>query len=172
MNRLELLRQFKDLNGNFAFNDADGDYLPDTGDDLFLAQYDYDLAADGNRTGVTEKTLVDSVLQETRIDWLYDALGRLDREVYDSHYDDALDYTADYAYDLVGNRLAKKTDKDHSPSTLDAYRLGAAMSDEAIDERIDYVYDANDRLLTEAKDDLTVGNGIRGTPYLTLNNYV
>jgi YD repeat-containing protein len=39
LNRLELLRQFKDLDGDFVFDDANGDYFPDTGDDLFLGQY-------------------------------------------------------------------------------------------------------------------------------------
>ena len=45
------------------------------------------------------------------IDWLYDNIGRLTRESYDG-YGTALDYIADYTYDLVGNRLTKKTDTD------------------------------------------------------------
>ena len=77
LNRLDLLRQFKDgLNSQY-------ENVYESGVDTLLAEYDYDLAADGRRTGVTEKTLVDLALEETRIDWLYDALGRLTREVYD-----------------------------------------------------------------------------------------
>jgi RHS repeat-associated protein len=142
LNRLDRLRQFQDVDGNQAYDAAD----------VLLAEYDYDLAADGKRTGVTEKTLVDSVLQETRIDWLYDRLGRLTREVYDSHADDTLDYTADYLLDLVGNRRTKNVDTQPTEQELADYRAGAAMTPEHIDEATTSAYDANDRLLTETKD--------------------
>jgi len=54
LNRLELLRQFNDTYQN---------HLYDAGVDTLLAEYDSDLAADGKRSGVTEKTLVDAVLK-------------------------------------------------------------------------------------------------------------
>jgi hypothetical protein len=102
VNRLVKLTEFKDVGTiNHVF---------DTGDAL-LAQYDYTLSLDGKRIGAAEKTLVDGVLQSTKIDWLYDALGRLTEEKYDS-FDNSLDFVADYAFDLVGNRLSKKTDKN------------------------------------------------------------
>lgn len=129
LNRLETLRTYKDVNANRVWDSAV---------DQLLAEYDYDLAADGKRSGVTEETLVDSVLEETRIDWLYDALGRLVEEDYD--YDTsattAADYVAVYKIDLVGNRVEKSVD-----------RLDAA----GIDELFTYDYDANDRLLREVK---------------------
>ena len=50
LNRLDLLRQFKDgLNSQY-------ENVYESGVDTLLAEYDYDLAADGRRTGVTEKT--------------------------------------------------------------------------------------------------------------------
>ncbi len=141
LNRLDILRHFRDT-------DANGTY--DSGVDALLAEFDYDVRADGRRTGVTE---TDDQGRQTRIDWVYDSLGRLTRESYDSH-DDSLDFVADYVFDLVGNRLAKKTDTDPTFS-----------GEPAFDEVIDYVYDANDRLLTETKDDLTAANEDRFTEY-------
>lgn len=123
LNRLELLKQF---------NDTDADGVQDVGENL-LSQYDYELLADGKRSGVVETDDADNV---TTIDWVYDNIGRLTEEQYDS-YDNALDFTADYVYDLVGNRLTKTVDKGN---------------DNTIDETVTSTYDANDRLLTEAKD--------------------
>jgi hypothetical protein len=75
----------------------------------------------------------------TTISWTYDALGRLVTELYDSH-DNSLDFTTDYVYDLVGNRLSKTTD---------------LLNDSTIDETITYSFDMNDRMLVETKDVLT-----------------
>ena len=50
------------------------------------------------------------------------------QEIFDSH-DNSLDYTADYEYDLVGNRLQKTVDQG---------------SDASIDETYAYTYDNND----------------------------
>lgn len=119
LNRLELLREFKDTNGNHVYNN---------GVDAILAEYDYDLLADGKRSGVTEKVDDDgnpaTALKNTRVDWLYDNLGRLSREVYDS-YDDTRDFATDYVFDLVGNRLAKKTDSTPSVAEMAAYHAAA-----------------------------------------------
>ena len=142
LNRLESLRTYKDVNANHVWDSAV---------DQLLAEYDYDLALDGKRTGVTEQQLVDATLQETRIDWFYDQLGRLTCEVYDS-YDDSLDYAADYVMDLVGNRLSKKTDSQPTAQQLTDYRAGATMATENVDEAIASTFDANDRLLREFKD--------------------
>jgi hypothetical protein len=74
LNRLEDLTQFRD---------ADDDGIFDAGEDL-VAQYDYNLLANGRRSGVAE---TDDNANTTQIDWLYDDLGRLTREVYDSSAD-------------------------------------------------------------------------------------
>ncbi len=120
-----------------------------------LAQFSYSVRADGKRTSVIETLNYDdnndSQIDEHtgRVDWLYDNLGRLTREVYDAP-DTDLDFTADYRIDLVGNRLHKNTDQTPAAATLTGYRTGAAMT--AVDEAITYDYDLNDRLLTEALD--------------------
>jgi YD repeat-containing protein len=98
-----------------------------------LAEYDYDLLPDGRRAGVSE---IDPTGATTRIDWVYDNLGRLVREVFDSS-DDSLDFTDEYSFDLVSNRLEKLHDQG---------------SDGTIDEAVAYTYDKNDRLLTETLD--------------------
>ena len=130
LNRLTVERVFADLDDNGVF---------DSGTESLLAEYDYDVALDGKRTGVTE---TDDQARTTRIDWLYDNLGRLTRETYNS-YNSALDYTANYVMDLVGNRLQKTVDKG---------------SDSSVDQTIDYMYDANDRLLTERSDAAGTGD--------------
>jgi hypothetical protein len=68
------------------------------------------------------------------------------QEVFD-HYDDALDQTQEWEYDLVGNRTLQKLDKGN----------------DGFDTIISYAYDVNDRLLEEILDDLTVANKDRIT---------
>src|SRR5690606_38989382 len=92
--------------------------------------------ADGRRIGATETFWIDSVASVNELDWTYDALGRLIEESLDS-YDNALDYTTEYEYDLVGNRLTKTVDEG---------------SNSSVDEITEYDYDANDRLTTEEID--------------------
>jgi RHS repeat-associated protein len=67
-----------------------------------LSSYVYTLRADGLRIGATE---TDSTATVTRI-WAYDALQRLAQENYASTIA-AMNYTDQYAYDRVGNRLSK-----------------------------------------------------------------
>jgi len=148
LGRLELLRHYKDLN-------TDGDYDP--GADALLTEFDYDLLANGRRSGVTEKQYdpVSDTIKETRIDWLYDNLGRLTREIYDLDPTTATDddFVANYVLDLVGNRLEKKTDLAPSAADMAAYHADAA--DVALvetNEQVSSTFDANDRLLTETKD--------------------
>jgi RHS repeat-associated protein len=129
LNRLDLLQHFKDVGTQ--------DKVYQTGD-IRLAEFDYFVRADGKRTKVIEK---DDLNRTTTIDWMYDALGRLKQEKFDS-YDNTLDFTADYRFDLASNRAAKDIDKS---------------SNGTLDEAFSYLYDANDRLTREQKN-------IQGTP--------
>jgi len=123
---------------HYAPEDGTGD--PDSFlDNAVLAAFDYTVRADGKRTAVTEQfdTDDDGVLDLAHtFTWDYDNLGRLITETLDSS-DNSLDYTHDYAFDLVGNRLELLKD---------------AASDGTTDETVSYTYDDNDRLLTETKD--------------------
>ena len=93
--------------------------------------YEYTLAPDGHRTGVTE--VVDG--NTTVVDWTYDALNRLIAEDYNAP-DDTNDFIHSYVYDLVGNRLERQV--ADGPNTL-------------------YSYDPNnDRLITETTDTNTI----------------
>jgi len=175
LNRLELLRHFRDENANGTYEATI---------DTLLAQYDYDLLADGRRAGVTEKIWQDadengivapSEIAETRIDWFYDDVGRLTREIYDGPGTD-LDYATDYIFDLVGNRLEKLTDatpneeilvEGETLTQLAAYRTGAEL---VPDRAITYSYDANDRLLTELVESIAA-DGTRAAQQTTLYEY-
>ena len=124
-------------NGNYSEYGYDGlsrlvnlaHYQSDGG--TKLAEYSYTLRDDGRRVRANEFRYAAGVPDvTTQIDWVYDNLGRLIIEAYDSS-DNALDYAAIYAFDLVGNRLIK---------LIGSQRL------------TEYSYDANDRLLTEKLD--------------------
>ena len=108
----------------------------DLSDNTKLAEYDYDVAADGRRTGVTETRYDSGTAESSRIDWTYDDLGRLTDEVF-NHYDNLLDQTSHFTYDLSGNRLEQTLDKGN---------------DSTIDEKVTYTFDDNDRMLTESND--------------------
>ncbi len=157
LNRLTQLREYDDTNDNHVY---------DPGVDTLLSEYDYDLLANGNRSGVTEETLVDGVLEQTRIDWAYDSLGRLTSESYQG-YDSSQSYIDRYSYDLVGNRLEE--DAAHSPSSA-AFAAFAADGTLTPDETITYAYDANDRLLTEADDKGGTGDTFTVYGYGTNNS--
>ncbi len=94
------------------FND-DGDHIYETDQgatDVLLSEFNYDVRADGKRTGVTEKVNNGTSTKETRVDWLYDNIGRLTAEAYNADVDvneDPLDFITRYEFDLVGNRLDK-----------------------------------------------------------------
>ncbi|MDY0170795.1 MAG: RHS repeat-associated core domain-containing protein, partial [Thermoguttaceae bacterium] len=142
LNRLDVLREFLDNNGNGVF---------DAGDDL-LTWFDYTVRADGRRTGAVEQFWIDGAMQQNTIDWSYDNLGRLVDEVFD-HYDDAFDQTDRFVYDLVGNRLEHTRDRGNNGT---------------IDETTGYLYDANDRLLSEWFD----GDGLPGAERATSYGYL
>jgi RHS repeat-associated protein len=164
MNRLVRLRQYKDVN-------HDNEYTASV--DQVLSEYDYTLALDGKRTSVTE---TDDQHRTTQIDWLYDNLGRLTGEAYDS-YDNALDYIARYTYDLVGNRQEKAV--LHTPTTADFDAVGSyfaeylAGGNPAGSGKINFqpgektasYYDAQDRLALEAFDQDNNGSIDRITTY-------
>jgi len=75
----------------------------DSGESL-LSHYQYTLAADGQRTSVTETVTGQGT---TTVNWSYDALNRLIVEDYNAP-GDANDYKHTYVYDLVGNRLERQ----------------------------------------------------------------
>ena len=139
LNRLDNLTHYEPEGGSGDPNS----YL----DNDVLAKFDYELLLDGKRASVTE---TDENGDQTYIDWVYDELGRL---VFEESYSAQLParcYIDDYQYDLVGNRLTK----DHD--------IGG---DDIVDEAITYLYDANDRLLVETRDDLTVADDDGYTHY-------
>ena len=137
LNRLEVLTQYGVHVGSVEPENITGRQI--------LAQFSYSVRADGKRTSVIETLNYDdnndSQIDEHtgHVDWLYDNLGRLTREIYDS-WNNSLDFTADYLFDLVGNRLTKTVDQGR---------------DAVVDEVISYEYDLNDRLLSEAFDHQT-----------------
>ncbi|TVS17596.1 MAG: hypothetical protein EA424_12305, partial [Planctomycetaceae bacterium] len=129
-NRLDLLTHY-----------GPDDTPEDLSDNPVLASYDYDLRGDGRRVGLFEAFYQDgddAPWLTRQMQWDYDGLGRLIREVVDSS-DDSLDYEESFLFDLASNRLEK---------TRDLGRNGQ------IDESIIYTYDANDRLWREAVDRL------------------
>ncbi len=141
LNRLDVLREFMDNNGNGVY---------DAGDSL-LTRFDYTVRADGRRTGAVEQFWFEGEMHENTVAWSYDNLGRLVDEVFD-HYENAFDQTDRFVHDLVGNRLEQTRD------------LG---NDGTVDETTGYVYDANDRLQTEWFD----GDGLPGAERETTYGY-
>ncbi|MFO0946004.1 MAG: RHS repeat-associated core domain-containing protein [Planctomycetota bacterium] len=123
LNRLDLLTHYA--------SDANNE---DLSDNDVLSRFDYKVGTDGNRTGVVETNENGHI---TEVDWFYDEIGRLTREVHDS-FDDDLDYAAGYDYDFVGNRIVQWVDED---------------IDGGVDRRTVYEYDANDRLRYEKIDE-------------------
>lgn len=123
-----------------------------------LASFDYTVRADGKRTALVETIWFDAnedgvvdpgEQKTTTYDWTYDNVGRLADEVID-HWDDQFDQTEKFIYDLTGNRRELTRDKGNNSIT---------------DAVITYDYDANDRLLEEALDDLTAANDDATTTY-------
>jgi RHS repeat-associated protein len=136
------------------------DFAPDpTPNDLSnnakLAEYDYTVRADGKRTAATETFWLDSNNDGTpephtdQFTWTYDNAGRLVDEVL-NRFDNSLDQTERFVYDLVGNRLSFNTDQGNNGS---------------VDEAISYVVDANDRLKTESLDTGNNGSVDQTTTY-------
>ena len=112
----------------------------------FTYSYDPDnnsttTGTDGKRYRATEKTRVQPAvgpaeLKTSEYLWTYDGAGRMVREVLD-HWDNSLDHTEDYLYDLVGNRVKKTTD---NPNTA------------GVDSVTTYTYNQNDQAIAEFVD--------------------
>ncbi len=150
LNRLDLLEHYFDANNNQQF---------DAGDRR-LATFDYEVRADGRRTGVTEETydIAGLLTQTNTIAWVYDGLNRLVAEYFDGEgtTHDFIDF---YTYDLIGNRKKKEHDADPLFTGItqptDLLSSTPNFTNGTGDETTTYVYDDNDRLLTEATVDNT-----------------
>jgi len=112
-----------------------------------LAEFDYTVRADGKRTDATETFWLHGQPNTNVLHWDYDAAGRLIDEVF-NHYDDTRDFTAHYNFDLTGNRLRKTTSAPLNST-----------------DAVFYLYDANDRLLTESLDSDNDGTPDQTTSY-------
>jgi RHS repeat-associated protein len=121
----------------------------DLSDNAKVAAFDYTVRDDGRRTAATETFWIDGQMRTSNLTWSYDGLGRLVQEIID-HYDDALDQTQRYVFDLASNRLEKTTDQGNNGG---------------IDEKATYLYDANDRLRIESLDQGANGTVERTTTY-------
>jgi len=123
-----------------------------------LVHYDYETRTDGKRTSLAETFWLDADAdgvvdageqKTTTYDWSYDAASRLTDEVID-HWDNTIDRSETFAYDLAGNRTKLSRDNNH---------------DNVIDEIITYGFDANDRLTIESFNDVTAANADTTTSY-------
>ncbi|NKB24307.1 MAG: hypothetical protein GKR87_08030 [Kiritimatiellae bacterium] len=98
---------------------------------LILQSTVYALAPDGRRTGVVETTLNPlGTLNTNHISYTYDSLNRLTQESVTN--ETTGDYTTDYTYDLVGNRLSRTVNAN-----------GQIL-------QTTYTYNNNDQLLAES----------------------
>jgi len=106
-----------------------------------LSSYEYTLSADGQRTAAAE-TLAGAT---TYINWSYDALNRLAAEDYNAP-DDANDFTHEYVYDVVGNRLSKTV--NDANVTQYSYNNNDQLTEEVTDGNVSsYEYDDNGALV-------------------------
>ncbi len=80
----------------------------------------------------------DNDRQTTVYDWVYDSNDRLIQESIDS-FDNTLDRRETYTHDLFGNRVQAVIDLLSTPA--------------AVDQAIAYLFDQNDRLISEQHDD-------------------
>ena len=127
-----------------------------------LASYNYDIRADGKRTGLTETFWLDenadgvrdaAEVKTTDYDWTYDAVGRLTDEAI-THFDSSISQAERFEYDLTGNRTKLEKDLAYD-GTFNP------------DEVFTYDYDANDRLTFEYLDN----NGDAVTDQTTAYTY-
>jgi RHS repeat-associated protein len=138
MNRLIELTNYVDKNNNGQMDSGEG-----------VSQFAYTLDAQGKKTKADETFWIDGTAKENHIDWQYDDAGRLTMESF-NHYNDELDQTLRFEYDLVGNRLSQTVDK---------------YNDNIIDQAFAYFYDANDRLIDEWFDGQNDGEFEKKTKY-------
>ena len=124
-----------------------------TSGDVLLASYTYTLAKDGRRIHAVEvHQEVDGSYSERHITWIYDELDRLLKEQSSdvSGERPEVEYTTEYSYDLVGNRLRMETDNSENSRTVE-YTYNDA--DQLIEERSSegqlttFLYDENGSLI-------------------------
>ncbi len=152
LNRLEKLIHFRDTN-------MDG--VQDS-NEISMAEFDYELRADGKRIAANEKYYEDGggqfapASQIVSYTWEYDDANRLISETASASalsfdptqtVDPFTDYTIQWTYDLNGNRT-----QQHK-----TYAEGNQSGETTV-----YVYDANDRLEVET---LTVDSTVTETRY-------
>jgi RHS repeat-associated protein len=110
-----------------------------------LASYAYTLGPSGNRTAVAD-------LGGRQVNYMYDALYRLTRETVTGG---AVNGTATYQYDPVGNRLSRLSTLPPGGPTTSAYDANDRLTTEAYDANgsaivsnaIGYTYDFENRLI-------------------------
>jgi RHS repeat-associated protein len=125
-----------------------------------LSSYTYELSPDGQRTKATEVTEG----AETVINWEYDDLNRLIAEDYNAP-GDVNDYSHEYVYDIVGNRLERNVVGSDANTTY-SYNDNDQLTWETIDSNtITYDYDDNGALVLRDSndgDDVTYSYDLRG----------
>jgi hypothetical protein len=130
------------------------DTIPqDLSNNAKLAEFDDEHNVAGQRVSTTETFWFDGDDPDTlpephtrEIDWTYDAAGRLVDEVF-NHYDDPLDQSQHFAYDLAGNRLSRSVD------------LG---SNATLDQLFVDTFDTNDRQTISTE---TAGGSVKTTTF-------
>ncbi|MFO0923957.1 MAG: hypothetical protein U0905_15870 [Pirellulales bacterium] len=123
----------------------------DLGDNPLRDEFKYTQNAVGLRTKMVETFWLDAdnnastpdVARTTTYDWIYDANNRLTQEMIDS-FDDAVDRTDTFVMDLFGNRVKRTTNLASTPNV--------------IDQVFTYLYDNNDRILSEQLDEGSNGS--------------
>ncbi len=113
-----------------------------------LDKYEYTLDADGNRIAADEFQLQpDGMLDECKVTWVYDALGRLVSEFSVDVTGDRPDltYSIDYTYDLDGNIVSETTpNSSGTETTSNTYNAnGELVSTTTSGVSTSYLYDAN-----------------------------
>jgi RHS repeat-associated protein len=125
-----------------------------------LSRYQYTLSPDGQRTKAIETTAAGS----TEIAWTYDDLNRLIAEDYNAP-GDVNDYSHEYVYDIVGNRLERNV-LGSDPNTTYSYNDNDQLTWETTDSNtITYGYDDNGALVLRDSndgDDVTYSYDLRG----------
>jgi RHS repeat-associated protein len=139
------------------------DLVQQTSGGTLLASYHYTYTADNQKATVDEIVRqVDGTTQIDRTVWQYDPLGRLWEEAYTNQTDPSLDYTTDYVYDLVGNRLQKLTTNNSGSDEADSQYNAADELFKEIGQHngspayvTDFAYDLNGSLTSQ----ITGGGG-------------
>jgi RHS repeat-associated protein len=141
---------------------------------------DYTLRDDGSRASVIEKRYeAGSVVQKTKISWVYDDQGHLTKETRDGDttpgnandnfdayetIDGVADYIDDYGFDLAGNRITKGhdaagTSNDETVTSTYNDRDQLRIENSTVHGRSADDYDANGSLIAKRSGVDTLGAG-------------